>query len=45
MAEFAVDIAEISINRMYELRPRLEGREKVLLEKEAKVTPKTPEAA
>ena len=45
MAEFAVDIAEISINRMYELRPRLEGREKVLLEKETKTAQKTSEEA
>jgi phosphate uptake regulator len=44
LAEFAVDIAEISINRMYELRPRLEGREKVQLEKEAAPV-QAPEAA
>jgi hypothetical protein len=43
MAEFAVDIAEISINRMYELRPRVEGREKVLLQKETKTVQKTEE--
>jgi phosphate uptake regulator len=43
MAEFAVDIAEISINRMYELRPRVEGRQKVILEKETKTAPKADE--
>lgn len=42
MAEFAADIAEISINRMYELRTRVEGRDKILLQKEAK-TAKAPE--
>ncbi|WXG46571.1 MAG: phosphate uptake regulator PhoU [Candidatus Atabeyarchaeum deiterrae] len=44
MAEFAGDIAEISINRMYELRPRVEGRDKILLQKETKSVQKTPEA-
>jgi phosphate uptake regulator len=45
MAEFAVDIAEISINRMYELSPRVEGRQKILLEKETKPVQKTEEIA
>jgi phosphate uptake regulator len=44
MAEFAADIAEISINRMYELRTRVEGRDKILLEKAAKTAKESEES-
>nr|MDO8100540.1 phosphate uptake regulator PhoU [Candidatus Njordarchaeota archaeon] len=44
IAEFAADIAEISIDRMYELRTRVEGRDKILLQKETKTAKASEES-